>query len=62
MTFDQDYVELAALRGAPPKIILLRSGNMSTLAIAHLLEKYHPSIAEFMEDGAFEHTAVLELP
>jgi len=62
VTFDQDYLEFAALRGAPPKIILIRSGNMGTLAIAHLLDKYRPRIMEFMLDQTPEGMAVLELP
>jgi predicted nuclease of predicted toxin-antitoxin system len=62
VTFDQDYIALAALRGAPPKIILVRSGNMSTLAIAHLLGKYLPRIMEFTLGQAPEGMAVLELP
>ena len=62
VTFDQDYLEFAALHGAPPKIILLRSGNMGTLAIAHLLDKYHPRISEFIQSRTPEGMAVLELP
>ncbi len=37
VTFDEDFIELQALRGFPPKIVWLRIGNSSTLNILHKL-------------------------
>lgn len=62
VTFDQDYIDLAALRGKPPCVILLRSGNSSTLALAHLLRKHREQILEFLADDLPEAAAILELP
>ena len=37
VTNDEDFPDLVNLRGFPPKVILLRTGNQSTLFIANLL-------------------------
>jgi predicted nuclease of predicted toxin-antitoxin system len=37
VTFDEDFIEIQALKGFPPKIIWLRMGNSSTLNILHKL-------------------------
>lgn len=62
VTFDQDYIDIAALKGGPPKVILLRSGNASTLALAHMLRKRNEQIGEFLADDRPESAVVLELP
>jgi predicted nuclease of predicted toxin-antitoxin system len=36
VTYDADFIDLARLRGAPPKIIWLRTGNMATAALRQL--------------------------
>lgn len=58
VTMDADFPEIAALRGAPPKIIWLRCGNQPTLVIERLLRNHAELIASFMGD---EDTACLEL-
>lgn len=62
VTFDQDYIDLAALRGSPPRVILLRSGNSSTLAVAHLFQKHRHRVSEFLADEGPDAAAILELP
>lgn len=37
VTFDSDFIDLAILKGSPPKIIWLRFGNSSNLKIANKL-------------------------
>ena len=46
-TLDTDFVEIASLRGAPPKIIWLRCGNQPTTAIEALLRNHAALIIEF---------------
>lgn len=41
LTFDEDFENLSNLKGFPPKVILLRTGNSNTEYIAKtLLEKF----------------------
>ncbi len=58
VTLDADFADIAALRGAPPKIIWLRCGNQPTEFVAHLLRDHAALIANFTGDG---ETACLEL-
>ena len=37
VTQDEDFAEMSALRGAPPRVLLLRAGNYSTAELADLL-------------------------
>ena len=37
LTQDEDFADLSSLRVAPPKIILLRTGNLSTAQVIALL-------------------------
>ncbi len=48
ITFDSDFIDLANLKGSPPKIIWLRFGNSTNLKIANkLISKLH-EIKEFI--------------
>jgi predicted nuclease of predicted toxin-antitoxin system len=49
-TLDADFVEIASLHGAPPKIIWLRCGNQATAAIEALLRNHAALIIEFERD------------
>jgi predicted nuclease of predicted toxin-antitoxin system len=49
-TLDADFVEIASLRGAPPKIIWLRCGNQSTAVIEALLRNHAALIIDFERD------------
>jgi predicted nuclease of predicted toxin-antitoxin system len=55
---DNDFAELAVLRGAPPKVVWLRLGNCSTAAVERLLRANAVAIAELLQDP---QRAVLEL-
>lgn len=58
VTFDYDFIDLATLKGAPPKIIWLRSGNMATEVVVTKLRSHHIEIRKFIED---KETAFLEI-
>ena len=58
ITHDSDFAELAALRGAPPKVVWLRCGNQPVTAIEKLLRGHAMRIFAFIEDV---ETACLEL-
>ena len=55
---DNDFAELAVLRGAPPKVIWLRIGNCSSRAVERLLRAQATLIDEFANDA---ERVVLEL-
>jgi predicted nuclease of predicted toxin-antitoxin system len=57
LTFDEDFLELQNLLSYPPKIIWLRTGNVSTRQIASLLLRLEDTISEFLandELGIYE--------
>jgi predicted nuclease of predicted toxin-antitoxin system len=55
---DNDFAELAVLRGGPPKVIWLRVGNCSSDAVERLLRANLATITEFAADS---ERVVLEL-
>lgn len=52
VSFDADFAEMAALRGPPPKVIWLRSGNQPTTATESMLRSHAAAIAAFDSDPA----------
>jgi predicted nuclease of predicted toxin-antitoxin system len=60
VTFDSDFIDLATLKGAPPKIIWLRFGNSSNLKIANKLIYNAEAILNFI-DTAQSDIAFLEI-
>lgn len=50
VTNDEDFSNLLILRGAPPKIILLRKGNLTTAQIASLLISRKEDILNLSND------------
>jgi predicted nuclease of predicted toxin-antitoxin system len=54
---DSDFNDINLIKGFPPKIIWIKTGNLNTDEIAKLLEKHQPEIEEFFVDinlGCFE--------
>src|SRR5437763_6905856 len=51
VTQDSDFADIAALRGAPPKVIWLRCGNQPTGAIEQLLRSHVQAIEAFSTNG-----------
>ena len=58
VTLDADFAEIAALRGAPPKVVWLRCGNQPTDVVEQLLRDHAALISDFM---ANDEAACLEL-
>ena len=52
VTQDSDYADMAALYGAPPKVIWLRCGNQPTTEILGLLRQQAIAINAFAGDAA----------
>jgi len=50
VTHNADFAEMAGLYGPPPKVIWLRCGNQSTMAIAQLLREHYHVIVAFYDD------------
>ncbi|BAU54194.1 DUF5615 family PIN-like protein [Mucilaginibacter gotjawali] len=48
VTFDSDFIDLATLKGTPPKVVWLRFGNSSNLKIANKLLSKSTEIKEFV--------------
>ena len=46
ITKDDDFMNLLEIKGFPPKIVLLKTGNSSSKALMELLEKIKPMIDE----------------
>ena len=59
VTKDADYRELTAVRGHPPKVILVRLGNGPTSEVARLLRSRYSDLTAFCRDDT---AALLELP
>jgi predicted nuclease of predicted toxin-antitoxin system len=49
LTFDEDFTELQNLLGYPPKIIWMRTGNLTTLEIAIKLSSLKNAIIDFID-------------
>lgn len=58
VTFDSDFVDLNIVRGIPPKIIWLKTGNLTTKHIAELLKNNAQLIQEFL---ASKEDEILEI-
>ena len=58
MTLDSDFRDIAALHGAPPKVVWLRCGNQPTAVVADLLRGHAAHLREF---AAVPDLYVLEL-
>jgi predicted nuclease of predicted toxin-antitoxin system len=47
VTFDADFYDIGLINGCPPKIVWLRTGNLTTNQIADLLRKNLTQISDF---------------
>ena len=59
LSFDSDFYELSNYFGHPPKIIWLRTGNIRSIEIAHLLLDKFEVIQQFID--TYEDVACIEL-
>jgi predicted nuclease of predicted toxin-antitoxin system len=51
VTFEADFLDLLTLKGFPPKVILLRTGNRRTTDLAEILKKRKSSIEAFFAEN-----------
>jgi predicted nuclease of predicted toxin-antitoxin system len=51
LTKDKDFASLCLARGAPPKVILLQTGNCSTDEILTIVRRNAIRLAEFESDA-----------
>lgn len=61
VTFDSDFYDLSIVKGSPPKIIWLRSGNTTTKDIERLLRKNQVLIQEFLDNPDYTEISCLEI-
>jgi predicted nuclease of predicted toxin-antitoxin system len=61
VTFDSDFYDISLINGHPPKIIWIRTGNLSTSEIANLMVNNQQIINAFIKDSDFEEISCLEL-
>ena len=52
LTYDSDYEDLSFIHGSPPKVFLLKAGNLSNKEIENLLRQNIVEITHFLnQDG-----------
>ncbi len=61
VTFDSDFFDLSLINGHPPKIIWIRTGNISTSSILNLLISNINAIERFIFDEAYTDIACIEI-
>jgi predicted nuclease of predicted toxin-antitoxin system len=50
LTKDKDYASLSIIWGAPPKVILLQTGNCSTATIERIIRENAIRFSDFEDD------------
>jgi len=61
VTFDEDYFTLSVLNNFPPKIIWLRTGNISTNELEIKLKAKQANIEKFLHDNDADAYGCLEI-
>lgn len=61
VTFDEDYFTLSVVNSFPPRIIWLRTGNLSTNALEEKLKSKQEVIKKFLEDADEDAYGCLEI-
>jgi predicted nuclease of predicted toxin-antitoxin system len=61
VTFDSDYFDISMINGCPPKIIWIRTGNLTTNEIAKLLIDNRTTISDFINNPEKNDIACLEI-
>jgi predicted nuclease of predicted toxin-antitoxin system len=61
VTFDSDFYDISIINGHPPKIIWIRTGNLTTKQIVQLMIDNQKTIDSFLEDYEFDEQSCLEL-
>jgi predicted nuclease of predicted toxin-antitoxin system len=53
VTNDEDFLHLSAVKGFPPKVLLLRIGNQSRKSVEQLLINMKEQIATFIDSSEY---------
>lgn len=61
VTFDADFYEMSTLKGHPPKIIWLRTGNTTTNALSGIINSKAVIIKDFIRHAELQGVACLEI-
>jgi predicted nuclease of predicted toxin-antitoxin system len=61
VTFDSDFFDISLISGCPPKIIWIRTGNLTTIEIAKLLINNRNTIFDFINNPEQIDIACLEI-
>ncbi len=61
VTFDADFYDISIINGHPPKIIWIRTGNLTTDEITQLIISNQAEIESFMNDEELSELACLEI-
>ena len=61
VTFDEDYFTLSVINNFPPKIIWLRTGNISTNELEKLIRERKIIIDNFLDEKGEDANACLEI-
>ena len=61
VTFDADFFEISNLKGQPPKIIWLRTGNLTTNNIIEILISKKEILTDFLQNPLYEEISCLEI-
>jgi len=60
VTFDADFVDLNTLRGTPPKIIYLNTGNLTTQSITELILQNLLTIQHYLKSETDEILEIIK--
>lgn len=61
VTFDTDFYDISTLKGHPPKIIWMRTGNTSTKNLESILLKHKAIIESFINSDDYKEVSCLEI-
>jgi predicted nuclease of predicted toxin-antitoxin system len=61
VTQDSDFNDLNILKGFPPKIIWIRTGNIKTMALLNILLDYYDELDHFIHDSEFGCFEILKI-
>jgi len=61
VTFDSDFYDISLINGHPPKIIWIRTGNLTTDEIAKLLIFSKAVIDKFLYDEDYKELSCIEI-
>ena len=61
VTFDADFYDLATLKGHPPKVVWLRTGNTSTSNLERVIKMNLDAISDFLTSETFKNVSCLEI-